>query len=95
MRIAPLVWASSPAISRSSVDFPQPEGPSSTENSPFRRETETSSSAAVEPNRRDTFSIWIWAGLVCMAVQEPLLRERQMTALRSFYVSGAVPGRTG
>jgi hypothetical protein len=31
----PLVMGSSPAMSRSSVDLPQPEGPTKTMNSPF------------------------------------------------------------
>src|SRR5580692_5424943 len=34
MRISPLVIASRPAIRRSSVDLPHPEGPTSTTNSP-------------------------------------------------------------
>jgi hypothetical protein len=34
MRISPEVGDSSPAITRSSVDLPQPEGPTNTTNSP-------------------------------------------------------------
>ncbi len=34
MRISPLVISSSPASMRSSVDLPQPDGPTSTTNSP-------------------------------------------------------------
>src|SRR5690606_14837300 len=34
IRILPPVVSSSPAISRSSVDFPQPDGPTNTTNSP-------------------------------------------------------------
>ena len=34
MRMSPAVMFSSPAIIRSKVDFPQPEGPTSTTNSP-------------------------------------------------------------
>ena len=34
MRRSPAVMSSRPAISRSSVDFPQPEGPTKTTNSP-------------------------------------------------------------
>ena len=34
MRISPAVMFSSPAIMRSSVDLPQPDGPTSTTNSP-------------------------------------------------------------
>ena len=34
MRRSPEVWPSSPAMMRSSVDFPQPDGPTKTVNSP-------------------------------------------------------------
>ena len=46
MRISPLVIDSSPAIMRSVVDLPQPEGPSRTMNSPSATVKETSSTAA-------------------------------------------------
>src|SRR5262245_23989455 len=42
MRISPAVTSSRPATMRSSVDFPQPEGPTSTRNSPSRTESVTS-----------------------------------------------------
>ncbi len=41
MRIVPPVMLSSPAIIRSSVDLPQPEGPTSTTNSPSAMSTLT------------------------------------------------------
>ena len=41
MTISPLVIASSPATMRSSVDLPQPEGPTMTMNSPSAMSTVT------------------------------------------------------
>ena len=41
MLISPEVMFSSPAIIRSKVDLPQPDGPTSTTNSPSRIETST------------------------------------------------------
>ena len=41
MRIAPPVTLSRPAIIRSSVDLPQPDGPTSTANSPSSMSTST------------------------------------------------------
>ena len=45
MQIVPAVVSSIPAISFSSVDFPQPDGPTSTMNSPSRTSSVTSSTA--------------------------------------------------
>src|SRR5919109_1725472 len=45
MRISPAVTSSSPARSRRIVDLPQPDGPTSTMNSPSRISSETSSTA--------------------------------------------------
>ena len=50
MRISPPVMFSSPAIMRSSVDLPQPDGPTSTTNSPSSMSTDTPWMTAVEPN---------------------------------------------
>src|SRR6185437_1545716 len=50
MRISPDVMFSSPAIIRSKVDLPHPEGPTSTTNSPSRIETSTPWMTLVEPN---------------------------------------------
>jgi len=49
MRIAPLLGWSKPAIMRSSVVFPQPDGPSSEKNSPSRIASEALSSALNAP----------------------------------------------
>ena len=46
MWIAPDVTSSSPAIIRSSVDLPQPDGPTSTTNSPSPTSSETSRTAS-------------------------------------------------
>src|SRR5262245_52608071 len=45
MRISPVVTSSSPATMRSSVDLPQPDGPTSTRNSPSRTSSVTSLTA--------------------------------------------------
>ena len=45
MKMRPSVTSSIPAISFSSVDLPQPEGPTSTMNSPSRTSSDTSSTA--------------------------------------------------
>ena len=49
-RIRPSVGSSKPAIMRSVVVFPQPEGPSIVKNSPSRIVNETSSTAQKSPN---------------------------------------------
>ena len=46
--VPPLI-DSSPAIARSSVDFPQPEGPTKTANSPSAMSSEMSCSAYTAP----------------------------------------------
>src|SRR5580765_2920264 len=56
MEIVPPVVSSSPAISRRSVDLPQPEGPTSTMNSPSRTVSETSSIARTPP--ANSFVTW-------------------------------------
>ena len=48
--ISPSVISSSPAIIRSSVDLPQPEGPTSTQNSPSAIAMSTPRMTCVEPN---------------------------------------------
>src|SRR5262245_21072827 len=50
MRISPAEISSSPAIMRSSVDLPQPDGPTSTQNSPSAIDTSTPCTTWVEPN---------------------------------------------
>src|SRR5512143_351996 len=49
MRISPPVMFSRPAIIRSKVDLPQPDGPTSTTNSPSRIEISTPWMTAVAP----------------------------------------------
>ena len=46
----PAVWMSSPAIARSRVVLPQPEGPRKQTNSPSRTSSEMSASAVNSPN---------------------------------------------
>jgi hypothetical protein len=50
IRTVPAVTVSSPAIIRRSVDLPQPEGPTSTTNSPAPTDSETSSTARTAPS---------------------------------------------
>ena len=50
MKMAPLPTSSSPATAESSVDFPQPDGPSSTVNSPGSTSRLMSASTRSEPN---------------------------------------------
>src|SRR4051794_3798377 len=57
MAISPAVIFSSPAIMRSSVDLPQPEGPTRMTNSPSSISTLTPCSTSVEPNALRTFRI--------------------------------------
>src|SRR6266508_4268832 len=54
MRMRPLDTASSPAMSLSVVDFPQPEGPRSTSMRPSAASKLTSSTARMEPQSRLT-----------------------------------------
>src|ERR1700676_556562 len=54
MRMSPPSGASNPAISRSIVVLPHPEGPSSVQNSPSATENDTASTAATPSKRFDT-----------------------------------------
>src|SRR6266545_1653985 len=54
--ISPDVGSSRPARIRRAVVFPEPDGPTSTTNSPSPISNETSSSASTWPNRFDTRS---------------------------------------
>ena len=49
MEMVPSVMVSRPAIMRSRVDFPQPEGPSSTVNEPFGMTSDTPFTASTLP----------------------------------------------
>ena len=51
IRISPSSGCSKPAIIRSDVVLPQPEGPSSERNSPFRTWKETALTAVSAPKR--------------------------------------------
>ncbi len=57
MRIAPVSSAVNPAIMRSSVVLPQPEGPSSVKNSPSSIWSVMLRTACTDPNDRRTPSI--------------------------------------
>ena len=57
MKISPEVISSSPATMLSSVDLPQPEGPTSTRNSPSSTEMLVSWSTCTEPKDLVTFSM--------------------------------------
>src|SRR6185503_8416940 len=64
MRLSPMrIWPASsslkPAIMRSSVVLPQPDGPSRVKNSPSSMASETSRTAATDPKDRLTLSIAI------------------------------------
>ena len=47
----PEVWSSRPAMMRSSVDFPQPDGPTKTTNSPSATSRSTPRMTSVDPKR--------------------------------------------
>ena len=51
MTISPPLMFSSPAIMRSNVDLPQPDGPTSTVNEPSAISMSTPCSTAVSPKR--------------------------------------------
>src|SRR6059058_2976710 len=51
IEIVPAVTSSRPAIIRSSVDLPQPEGPTRTRNSPLPIVSETLSTATTPPEK--------------------------------------------
>ena len=51
MKTEPRSGCSSPAMMRSSVDLPQPDGPSRAKNSPVSIRSETPASAVTAPNR--------------------------------------------
>src|SRR5690606_24875877 len=63
MRIFPSVTSSSPAISRSSVDFPQPDGPTKTTNWPSSISSEISGMTVTPPK----------LFLTCSSVIEPII----------------------
>src|SRR5205823_15102936 len=72
------VWAAGrpakPAIVRSSVVLPQPDGPSSVKNALSATSSDTSSAARTVPNDRDTWSIEITVK-TSPATDKPLIPE--------------------
>ena len=56
-RITPSLWMSSPAMARSKVVLPQPEGPRKQTNSPSAMSSDTSRSAEKSPKRLVTLRI--------------------------------------
>src|SRR5213080_2385443 len=94
IRISPDVMFSSPAIMRNSVDLPQPEGPTSTTNSPSPIFTSTPWMTSVAPKAFRTSRI------ATDAMDAPLLGRLQAPAPRllAFAPAGAAtaaptPGR--
>src|SRR5215472_8022001 len=79
-RILPSVGRSKPAMSRSVVVLPQPEGPSSEKNSPASIETSIPSTAITSPN---SFRSWT-------SSTEPVFTSHLQ---RGYFVEGA--GRRG
>src|SRR5262245_56110468 len=74
MNTEPESWVSSPAMIRSNVDFPHPDGPTSAKNSRSATVNEMSSRTAVRPKRLEiplssTFAIYArarWGGAAGM-----------------------------
>jgi hypothetical protein len=54
IRIVPALGVSMPATIRSTVDFPHPEGPKRTRNSPARASSVTSRTACTSPKYFET-----------------------------------------
>ena len=74
MRISPDVISSRPAIIRSSVDLPQPEGPTSTVKEPSAISMSTPCSTGVSPK------LFLTDWIVTLAMDEPLRRGRPAPA---------------
>ena len=68
IRICPSVGSSKPAIIRSNVVLPQPDGPSKTKNSPDKMSRLTLSTAVTLPKRLETLRIWMIGDLVWVSV---------------------------
>src|SRR5450432_2514241 len=64
---SPWLISSSPAIMRNSVDLPQPDGPTSTQNSPSAIDTSTPRMMWVEPNHFWTPAIFTAAMALLLA----------------------------
>src|SRR5919199_2027485 len=74
MRISPLVIDSSPASIRSAVVLPEPDGPTSTMNSPSATSSERPRTASTRPKRLSTFTYRT------AAIALPLHRAREHAA---------------
>src|SRR5690349_20749451 len=85
IQISPLETSSRPAIIRSSVDLPQPDGPTRTRNSPSPISSDTSSTAVTLPNVFVTCSSLIAAidgdGIDQRAVRQDHDREIEGTGI--------------
>ena len=77
MLIAPAVTSSSPAIIRSSVDFPHPDGPTSTMNSPSRTARLMSSTA-----RKPFPYTFVTPSISIEAIQRVAVIRRNLPKLR-------------
>src|SRR5438046_2646886 len=85
--------SSRPAITRSSVDLPQPDGPSSTTNSPSRAVSERRSTAVFEPKRLVMPSIVNPRGSgACASAKGLLLALLYFLRRRIFHVRRNGPG---
>src|ERR1019366_9145298 len=84
MRISPLVIASSPATMRSSVDLPQPEGPTMTTNSPSAMSADTPLMISKSPKLFLTLRSSSFAMLDYFSVStSPLTNQRCITSTTS------------
>src|SRR5947209_17081667 len=81
---SPSLISSSPAIMRSSVDLPQPDGPTSTQNSPSAMATSTPRITGVDPKR-------LWTPRMSTAAINALLRGPRAGADHVIRSAGADP----
>src|ERR1700674_4380547 len=93
IRISPEVGSSRPAIMRSSVVFPEPEGPKRTRNSPSRLSKSTPTTAPTWPWRKTLVSARVWTIAIPRSlplVEDPLdlLLGRARGVLRTQHVLG-------
>src|SRR5205814_245300 len=91
MNTSPPSGRSRPAITRSSVDFPLPLGPSSAVSDPLATSIETSSSATNSPNRLVTLRASIATGFLLRSQQghQQQGRDREQRQQHGGRVRGA------
>src|SRR5438128_709147 len=95
IRTEPASGSSRPATTRSSVDLPQPDGPSSTTNSPSRAVSERRSTAALPPKRLVMPSIVNSKGSgACASTHGLCLALLHFRRRQNFLLSGDGPGET-